>query len=360
MAFDKGSLALLGHAARGSVRDALSLTDQAIAFGHGALTAEGVRSMIGAVDHGYAWQLLQALGAHEAQAVQAQVQVLRESAQSATGALDALTQALQQLALELALPGSHQDAEHGQAITAQAELWDAQEVHLLYSMLLAGRSELSLAPDEYDALLMVFWRFLAFSPSARADSPRPAAALRMGARQAKVAVRPPVAVPVSAPVAVPMQAAVTAPVAVPAAPSPVEPVDAELMSSWVNTVRELIDAQAITALTRELAIQSCLVDQRAQQGEHPGQWTLQVGSESLAHRSLADKLQDALQQHLGRPVQLVVQMGPVHDSIAQRELAARKLRQEQAEATIQSDPLVRQVLEQFPGARIVPGSIQPI
>ena len=157
-----------------------------------------------------------------------------------------------------------------------------------------------------------------------------------------------------------MQAAITAPVAASAAPSPVEPVDAELMSSWVNTVRELIDAQAITALTRELAIQSCLVDRRAQQGEHPGQWTLQVGSESLAHRSLADKLQEALQQHLGRPVHLVVQMGPVHDSIAQRELAARKLRQEQAEATIQSDPLVRQVLEQFPGARIVPGSIQPI
>ncbi len=163
VAHDEASLKLLGRAARGSMRDGLSLTDQAIAYGGGRLEEGVVRSMLGSVERGRAREIVAALAARDGAAVLALVDGLRQRGQSAIGTLDELATLLQQAAVEQVAPGALEagDAEADEA-RAVAPLLAPDETQLLYSMALHGRAELALMPDEHAALSMVLLRFLAF------------------------------------------------------------------------------------------------------------------------------------------------------------------------------------------------------
>jgi DNA polymerase III subunit gamma/tau len=126
---------------------------------------------------------------------------------------------------------------------------------------------------------------------------------------------------------------------------------------WVALVAMLNERQSIAALVRELAMQAQLVEQH--DGAQP-QWRLRVERESLRAAGLVDKLRGALVQALGiDTLQLDVEAGAVTDSPARREAAERERRQREAETIIRNDPLVQELLAQFPSARIVPGSIKP-
>src|SRR5512138_1429328 len=163
---DAGSLRLLARAARGSMRDALSLTDQAIAYGGGRLEEGAVRAMLGTVARAVALALLDALAARDGAALLAAVDELRQRGLSAAGALDELTSLLQQMAVEQAVPGSLDDEDPDTPETARcARAWPADEVQLLYSIALQGRQELQWVSDEHAALTMVLLRFLAFPPA---------------------------------------------------------------------------------------------------------------------------------------------------------------------------------------------------
>ena len=166
VAADAGSLRLLSRAARGSMRDALSLTDQAIAFGAGSLDEAGVRSMLGTVDRSHASALVGALARRAGPAVLATVQALRELGLSAAGTLEEMAALLQQMAVEQAVPGAldESDPDTGNARALAAEL-PPDETQLLYSIVVHGRAELSLLSDEYAALTMVLLRLLAFAPA---------------------------------------------------------------------------------------------------------------------------------------------------------------------------------------------------
>jgi DNA polymerase-3 subunit gamma/tau len=122
---------------------------------------------------------------------------------------------------------------------------------------------------------------------------------------------------------------------------------------WAATVAGLIERQAITALVRELAMQSELV---AIEGSR---WLLRVERESLRAAPLRDKLEAALAAALGEPVRLETEAGTAQDSPARREAAERERRQREAEQIIHGDPLVQELMGQFRTARIVPGSIKP-
>lgn len=163
---DPGALRLLSRSARGSMRDALSLTDQAIAFGAGALVEEGVRQMLGSVDRGHVVAILDALIAADGAAVVAQADGLRSLGLSAAGTLEDLAGLLQQMAVAQAAPGAldEQDPDTAEA-ERLAALLPADEIQLMYSMALHGRQELALAPDEYAGLLMVLLRMLSFRPN---------------------------------------------------------------------------------------------------------------------------------------------------------------------------------------------------
>jgi DNA polymerase-3 subunit gamma/tau len=116
----------------------------------------------------------------------------------------------------------------------------------------------------------------------------------------------------------------------------------------------------VSGLARELALQSALVAASTPgPGEGPPLWTLEVEHEPLGSEALADKLREAISLELGSAVALRVVPGPAADSPTRREAAERARRQQAAEQAIHDDPVVRDVLAQFPGARIVPGSIRP-
>jgi DNA polymerase-3 subunit gamma/tau len=379
---DEGALRLLGRAARGSMRDGLSLTDQAIAYGGGTLSEPVVRAMLGSVDRSHARTLVDALARRDGPAVLQAVDGLRQLGLSATATLEELALLLQQMAVEQAVPGALDPEDPDtEAARALAGTMAADEVQLLYSMVLHGRGELGLMSDEYGALTMVLLRFLAF-PAQGAPAPRaaplrapappaisvsPAANPSTGARTA--VPLPVVPVPQTAPSPQPaVQVAANAAVqarepepARPAAPAPAPeaaPIDSALGERWNDCVKALAEQGAVVAMVRQLAQQAGLlrIDDRAT----PQRWQLLVASEPLRNPALADKLSAALSVWLGQAVVLEVQPGQPTDTPALRDAAERQRRQAAAEALIQADPVVLELMQQFKTARIVPGSIKPV
>ena len=162
------ALRLLARAARGSMRDALSLTDQAIAFGSGQLQEVTVRQMLGSVDRSYVFRLIEALAAGDGKTVVETSEALRLNGLSAASTLEEMSTVLQRMAVAQAVGQGALDEGDPEAMdTARlAAAMPADETQLLYSICLHGRADLGLAPDEYAALTMVLLRLLAFKPTA--------------------------------------------------------------------------------------------------------------------------------------------------------------------------------------------------
>ncbi|HEY1394430.1 MAG TPA: DNA polymerase III subunit gamma/tau, partial [Methylibium sp.] len=296
---EPGALRLLARAARGSMRDALSLTDQAIAFGAGQLQEEAVRQMLGAVDRGHVVRIVQALAASDGAGLLAVVDALRGLGLSAAGTLEELAATAQQMAVLQAVPQAL-DPNDPEAQTQQllAGLLAPDETQLLYSIAVHGRAELALAPDEYSGLSMVLLRMLAFRPqgavvnapqrpvaapariavegaagsaaaarSAALRAPAPASRSSAASAAAKDTEIPPW---IDAPMATEIMAAEEVPrsvrassssAAIAAVPLDAEPetlssADIALGDRWSALVRSLCEAGAIAALVRELAMQA--------------------------------------------------------------------------------------------------------
>ena len=390
VASEQQALRLLARAARGSMRDALSLTDQAIAFGSGQLQEASVRLMLGSVDRSYVFQLLDALARGDGKSVVETSEVLRLNGLSAASTLEEMATVLQRMAVLQAVPGigaGDDDSDPEIAATARlAQTLPADETQLLYSLCLHGRAELGLAPDDYAALTMVLLRLLAFKPaggaveSAKKPPPERAAATAASGSNTPPN-RPPALVEVallapefivherreqpasSRPApweeATPAAATMTAPPPTPTPTMTAAPLPAAgtspLGDAWAELVNRLVAADSVAALARELALQSELLSQVG------STWTLRVERESLNQVAAREKLQLALQAALpGEPApQLLVELGPVLDTPARRNAAAQIERQRQAEETIENDPLVQDMVRQW-GARVVPGSIKPL
>jgi DNA polymerase-3 subunit gamma/tau len=438
------ALRLLARAARGSMRDALSLTDQAIAFGNGLVQEAGVRQMLGSVDRSHVLHMIRALTEGDGAAVVNQINALRLQGVSAAATLEDMAMLLQRMAVMQMVPGMAQDAEDPdtQGLAELAAAMPPEETQLLYSLCLHGRNELGLAPDEYSALTMVLLRLLAFKPqvgpaekkslltSPRATpEPTRAAAPVAADPQPKPApqatspreVTPPMVAAVAAPLAAPMarpvpSASPAEPVIghaqaeptlsepppwedwpdttdyadVQALPTPVEhaavpelrqaapalrvlPVreapsgraDMPTLAAppavqatpegdvWLEVVQGLMSQEAITALVRELALQSQLL------ARDVDQWQLRVERETLNHPASRERLQTALQAAGHGDVKLGIEVGPVTDSPAKRLAVQAAEKMVAAQVLIQNDPLVQAMVRDF-GAKIVPGSIQLI
>ncbi len=161
------ALRLLARAARGSMRDALSLTDQSIAYGNGVIEAGAVRQMLGSVDRQHIFALIDALAKADGRAVVQIVDSLRQQGLGAVSALDETSAVLQRMAVIQADAVSDTDDDpDGAGIRLLANALPRDETQLLYSLCLQGRAEVGLAPDEYSGLVMVFLRLLAFKPTA--------------------------------------------------------------------------------------------------------------------------------------------------------------------------------------------------
>jgi DNA polymerase-3 subunit gamma/tau len=372
------ALKLLARAARGSMRDALSLADQAIAFGSGQLQEATVRLMLGSVDRSHVIGLIDALARGDGASVVAISEGLRLNGLSAASALEDMSMVLQRMAVLQAVPSAaaeSDDPDH-QEMLRLSEAMPADETQLLYSLCLHGRTELGLAPDEYAALTMVLLRLLAFKP--KAHQAQEAQQVQVPAAQKKTLTTAPsseaAALPATASspapltddeslVELPVSEARIAPIQVKNLPvrqasepsertAPKVLVATEEGHFWTQTVRQLVATEAVTALVRELALQSQLI------ARDTDQWHLRIDSESLNQGTARERLQAALNS-AGHAVKLVVEIGKVTDSPAQRNAADLAEKQKAAEDLIHSDPMVQAMVENF-GAKIVPGTIKLI
>ncbi len=360
VACDEGALRILARAARGSMRDALSLTDQAIAFGGGELREPVVRQMLGAVDRGHVRRLIAALANGDGAGVVDTVDELRIQGHSAVSTLEELTGMLQRMAVLQAVPAQVRSADPDDAECARlAQSLPADQTQLLYSLCLQGRTELGLAPDEYAALTMVLLRLLAFQPdlaekkSLKRLSPEP-----IGAAEPESAPPPELAPsPKTAPLPPPEPEA--EPIASPPATRPapkteptMAPMSDDLPGFWHRVVSDLIERESVTALVRELALQSQLVQRTSDC------WTLRIGNPALAQAGSRERLQAALREN-GHAVELEVEVGSVQDTPARRNTAAAEARWRAAEQSLLADPFVQSMMRDF-GGKIVPGSIQAL
>jgi DNA polymerase-3 subunit gamma/tau len=419
---DMPALRLMARAARGSMRDALSLTDQAMAFGAGQVALESVQQMLGSVDRGHVFGLIEALAHGHGQQVVHTVEQLRLQGLNAASTLEDMTVVLQHMAVLQAVPGASADAdgdEDAQTERHLAQLMPADETQLLYSMCLHGRAELGLAPDEYAALTMVLLRLLAFkspqqsspevekkslktaSPERVAQSPYPApehssppvlvderanpATKQQPAQATPTAIRPSpeptpalAADPLPPGRQVPVREVNPAPTrpdshkpatagggAVPVrdlgpaterldkpqASTEVVLVTTEEGDFWHALVQQMVAAERITALVRELALQSQLV------GRDTHEWLLRIERETLHNPTARERLEQALADS-GHAVRLTLEVGRVMDSPSKRAAALAAARQREAEAVILNDPFVQKMMRQF-DAKIVPGSLKP-
>lgn len=225
--FEPDALWLLGRAADGSMRDAMSLTDQAIAFGEGKVLAADVRAMLGSLDHGQVYGVLQALLEGDARALLEAVRNLAEQGPDWAGVLAEMLNVLHRVAIAQALPEA---VDNGQGdrerVLALASALPAEDVQFYYQMGLIGRRDLPLAPDPRGGFEMVLLRMLAFRPADTDDAPKPVLK-PVGISQATADPATPVAAPAVAvaPVAPVAEQQVQAPAPVEPAPQPVvEPV----------------------------------------------------------------------------------------------------------------------------------------
>ncbi|MEY4253404.1 MAG: polymerase subunit gamma/tau, partial [Pseudomonadota bacterium] len=380
---DTLALRLIARAARGSMRDALSLTDQAIAFGNGQLLEGPVRDMLGSVDTSHVFTLIQALAEGDGLTVVQTCEQLRVLGLSASSMLEEMCMVLQRMAVNQVVGSTAQAASDPDPdalrIASLSGLMPADETQLLYSLCLHGRAELGLAPDEFAALTMVLLRLLAFKPQSPAEkktlktAEAPLVAASLSVLPETTAARvPPKPLAAAVPPATPL---VHAKAAEPVSPAPLaapeidkphtEVSPANPMHSteqapaahaqaelWHSLVEQLLQAQKIHAMTRELAMQSQLVTRQ------DTAWTLQVERESLTSAANLERLQAALLS-VGHEVTLNVQIGAVSDTPALRTALQQQQRLQQSEQEVLSHPLVQQLMQTF-DAKIVPGSIKPL
>ena len=245
--FDAPSLRLLAHAARGSMRDALSLADQAIAFGAGRLEESQVRHMLGSVDSGYVLRLIEALAGADARAVVQTVEELRLHGLSPAQTLEDMSAHLQRMAVMQLVPAGaddepSDDPDHAALVQLAREL-PADETQLLYSICLNGLSELGLAPDEYAALTMVLLRLMAFKP---ASAEKKSLKTSAGRAELTSSAATPALTPTPTPTPKPQPVGASQPGATaPSARTPVLPVTVEVEPEADDTPRNGADIQKI-------------------------------------------------------------------------------------------------------------------
>jgi DNA polymerase-3 subunit gamma/tau len=397
---DDAALRLIARAAHGSMRDALSLTDQALAYCAGRVETEAVQQMLGTVDRSDLLLILQALATQDGVALIHQADALEARGLSFGAALEELAALLQTIALLQLVPqaADADDPQH-EALVALAAQLSPELVQLAYTTVLHGRNELSLAPDDRTGFTMTLLRLLAFAPviagsvpslppgglalpkaAAPVSPPSQSAAAQVAAQreppsakptaQTAAKAMPRTAATLSAPLApaAPVLAAEEAPATNYAAqtepktqpqPTPHRPADIKPLqiaphiasdTDWPTLVQRL-DVPA--GLPRALAQQSELVTMQGTE------WLLRVPNEQLTRAGSLDKLQTAVRLALGRDIVLRAEAGEVTDSVMQRDARAKAQAQADAEAAIRNDPLVQQLMHDL-GAQIVPGSLKPM
>jgi DNA polymerase-3 subunit gamma/tau len=353
--FEPGVVAELARAADGSMRDGLSLLDQAIAFaGGGKLMTDAVEEMVGAVGRRTLLDLLQALAHRDAAGLLEAIRRLDAQAPDYAALLSDLATELQRIALLQLLPDSRDPDEEAVRVELAGQI-AAEDVQLYYQIAVLGRRDLPWAPDPRIGFEMTVLRMLAFRPEA-GGAPPPAAGgggRRSEASTAAAGARPIAGAPAAAasdgaaPGAVSVPLVPTADSATPPAAGPEAAVMPASSGDWAQRIETL----KFDALTRQLA-RHC-----AWLGETDGTVRLQLeyGTRHLLNDERRVLIERALQQ---RVTIEVAPEGSVVDSPTQQDRARAARRQQEAESAFQADPTVQDFQRVF-GATVRQGSVRP-
>jgi DNA polymerase-3 subunit gamma/tau len=345
VAFELPALQLIARAAQGSMRDGLSLLDQAIAHGAGHVDQASVRAMLGTVDREYLFGLLDALADSDGARMIGLADQMQARSLSFESALQELATLLHRLALVQQIPqaSAPEDPDH-ERVMRLAQRFAAQDLQLYYQIAVQGRADLFLAPDEYAGFTMALLRMLAFAPADESGAPAKAAgaapAAPRGALPGRAAAAPPAA-------ARPPVHPSTAEGAAPTSAAAAEPVQ-----EWPVLVASL----KLGGMARMLAQHCELIRADA------SRIALRLPDEHrhLLEKPYRDKLQAALDERFGRRIALEIALGEANGtSLAALEDQERQARQRQAVEAIDRDPFVRELVENF-DARVADESIRPV
>jgi DNA polymerase-3 subunit gamma/tau len=342
--FDDESVTLLARGADGSMRDGLSLLDQAIAFGGGEVQCDAVKLMIGVIGSDRIDRLVEALIEAQGSVILQRVAEMAEMAVDFSQALQELLALLHQVALLQLVPSYQpEDGYDSNRLHQFAEALTPEDVQLYYQIGLMGQKELNLAPDPRSGFEMVLLRMLAFSPDLEgSESGQPSG--RRSPRRTPSAVNSDTA----------SQSEVKS------TPRPPEPQLADsLQSDQVNdpTNWETFCASLqLGGITRQLAKNCAFVSWDGQILS----LTLDSSSKELRVGQSEMRLLESVRRRLGESVQLsITEAVPVSETPAMREKRLQEERQKQAEMSMQGDPVVREMKERF-SAKLIQESIRPV
>jgi DNA polymerase-3 subunit gamma/tau len=304
------ALALLARAAAGSMRDALSLLDQAIAHGAGRLTAQSVGEMLGAIDRTYLLGIVDAVAATDAATVLKMADEMQARSLSFDAALADLAALFLKLALAQTLPGTLAEDPERSRLAGLAERIDPESVQLYYQIALQGREDLPLAPDEHGGFVMTLLRMLAFRPVGAGPAiETPAAAKRTPPKS-----------------------------------------ENSKAAGWPELVQQLPVAGAARELARSAELQ--------RREGNSFELVVPKAKAPLAERNYTEKLKAALEQHLGGAVTIKVTVGETAGtSAAALEAGERAARHAAATEAVQSDGFVKDLVNLF-DAKVVDSTIK--
>ena len=402
--FEVPALRLLGQAAAGSMRDALSLTDQAIAYSASNLTEEAVRGMLGTIDQRHLVRLLEALQSGQAPAVLEIADELATRGLSYRAALADLAVLLSRIAIAQRVSAAVDDADPiAMDIRKFATSLHPDVVQLFYTVAVHSRSELAIAPDEYAGFVMACLRMLSLGGTSGLAMPAPDAT-----SQTNTAVPVETRAAVATPPAAPAPKLSAAPASVVAAPAPhpspeldseqepdegvdfqdagehdeytLSPADFQRMHAAADEQEMGLNPVAVVAPVTQIHSDTIILpepwgafaaklplsgmsEQLARQSEYVAvskqQLTLRVPSKALSEGPPVERLRTVLSDYFGFKVELLFEIGAGEGSSAHAlDLVAQQARQDAAEVAIDQDPFVQALIQDF-GAKVVPGSIRP-
>ena len=371
--FDPAALALLARAADGSMRDGLSLLDQAIAYGAGQVLESEVRAMLGTVGADLTFNLVEALADADGARLLAEVERASAFTPDFGELLRELIGLLHRLALFQQVPETlaADDPEHAR-LAALAGRIGAADLQLYYQVALTGQADLALAPDPRAGLEMVLLRALAFRPGeglVGAVKPAAAGVPRTGdAPGAPTRGAHPAAAALAAAAAGGGSESGAGPAPDPAAtrapgrsqpPPPLEPVPAPAPSAPLTDTADwhrLVDRLGVGGIASQLAHHCGFIAL----GEGRLTLSLDPGAEQLRSAGTEERLRAALEGALGAPLRLEIRIArPQQETPAQRRTREQDARVQAAQDTLAADPVARRLHDQFDG-QWVPGSIEPL
>ena len=352
--FEPAAVNLIARAAQGSMRDALSLMDQAIAFSACKIEESMVRTMLGAIDQSYLFDLLAALRDRSGTALLEISDNMAARSVAFDAALQELATLLHRVALAQNVPQTIAEDEPERArLLELAQAFTLEDVQLFYQIAIHGRDEIDLAPDEYAGFTMTLLRMLAFAPAREMAQPTLAAPVAVPQQNAKPATQARKAAPAGKPDSIcgASNDIPAAAVSIEAVPGSEAAPDGQL--DWGVLLAQL----NIQGMAQQLA-KHCVL-----QSLSDGQITLRLSEKQKhlqANKMATGKLQEALRDYFARPMKLNIVFGENEFATpAVVEQQAKELRQQEACDSIERDSFVREAQAEL-DARLIVESIKPI